>query len=192
MNRLQVVAATVLLAACSSGGGSVTTSSTTTRATETTAGAATTTTGEEIAMQLTSRAFEDAGVIPVRYTCDGDDVSPPLDISGVPVEAAVLALVMDDPDAPRGTWDHWIVFDMPVVDSIPEDVGSIGVAGRNSWDRVGYGGPCPPSGTHRYVFRLFALSAPLGLAEGATKADVLTAVEDSTLATATLTGTYSR
>ena len=143
-------------------------------------------------MRLTSSAFEHEGTIPPLYTCDGADVSPPLSLSGVPAEAATLALVVDDPDAPGRTWDHWVAFDIPVVADIAEDVGSLGLGGENSWGSVGYGGPCPPGGTHRYVLKLYALDTDLGLAEGATKAEVLEAMEGHVLAEATLMGRYSR
>ncbi len=143
-------------------------------------------------MQLKSMAFEHEGPIPQHYTCDGSDVSPPLSLSDVPAEAVSLALVMDDPDAPRGTWDHWVAFDIPVVTDIAEDVGSLGIGGKNSWGRIGYGGPCPPAGTHRYFFTVYALDAELGLAEGATKAEVLEAMEGHVLAKAALMGRYSR
>ena len=143
-------------------------------------------------MRLTSSAFEHEGTIPPLYTCDGADVSPPLSLSGVPAEAATLALVVDDPDAPGRTWDHWVAFDIPVVADIAEDVGSLGLGGENSWGSVGYGGPCPPGGTHRYFLKLYALDTDLGLAEGATKAEVLEAMEGHVLAEATLMGRYSR
>ena len=143
-------------------------------------------------MHLTSTAFDHEGTIPSRYTCDGNDVSPPLSLSGLPAETASLTLVMDDPDAPGGTWDHWVIFDIPVVTDIPEDVGSLGIGGANSWGRVGYGGPCPPSGTHRYFFSLYALDAELRLAEGATKTEVLEAMTGHVLAEAMLMGRYGR
>jgi Raf kinase inhibitor-like YbhB/YbcL family protein len=99
---------------------------------------------------------------------------------------------MDDPDAPGGTWDHWVAFDIPVSDVIAEGAEPLGIAGRNSWGRTGYGGPCPPSGTHRYVFRVYAVAETLGLSEGAPKDDVLSALETELLADATLTGLYGR
>ena len=143
-------------------------------------------------MHLTSTAFEHEGTIPPLYTCDDGDVSPPLSLSGVPAETATLALIMDDPDAPRRTWVHWVAFDIPVVADIAEDVGSLGIGGENSWGSTGYGGPCPPGGTHRYFFRLYALDTELGLAEGATKAEVLEAMVGHMLAEATLMGRYTR
>jgi hypothetical protein len=143
-------------------------------------------------MHLTSTAFDHEGTIPPRYTCDGSDVSPPLSLSDVPAETASLALVMDDPDAPGGTWDHWVIFDIPVATNIAEDVGSLGTGGTNSWGRVGYGGPCPPGGTHRYFFSLYALDAELGLAKGATKTEVFEAMAGHVLAEAMLMGRYGR
>lgn len=143
-------------------------------------------------MHLTSTVFDHEGAIPSRYTCDGRDISPPLALSDVPAETASLVLVMDDPDAPGDTWDHWVIFDIPVVTDIPEDVGSLGIGGVNSWGRVGYGGPCPPGGTHRYFFSLYALDSELSLAEGATKTEVLEAMAGHVLAEAMLMGRYTR
>ncbi len=151
-----------------------------------------TTAMEEATMRLTSPAFADGEAIPISFTCDGDDLSPPLEIAGIPDGTVSLVLVMDDPDAPRGTWDHWVAFDIPPVASIPEAVVELGQGGRNSWGRIGYGGPCPPSGTHRYVFTVHALAGTLGLDAGATKAEVLAAVGPLRLGSAVLTGTYRR
>lgn len=146
---------------------------------------------EEETMELTS-VFEDQDAIPAEYTCDGDDVSPPITIEGLPAETRTLALIVDDPDAPGGTFDHWIAFDIPPSDDIPEDVSDLGTSGRNSAGELGYKGPCPPSGSHRYIFRIYALDTELGLPEGATKDEVLTAAEDHVLGQGTLVGTYSR
>lgn len=143
-------------------------------------------------MELTSPAFDHQASIPARFTCDGDDVSPAVTISSVPDEAVSLALIVDDPDAPGGTWDHWVAFDIAPTTSIPENVGAIGTDGSNSWGRRGYGGPCPPSGTHRYFFTVLALDSELGLAEGATKGEVRAASDGHVLAEATLMGTYAR
>lgn len=146
----------------------------------------------ETGMQLTSSAFEHEGVIPERYTCDGADVSPPLTLSDVPSAAVTFVLVMDDPDAPGGVWDHWIAYDIPTDTAIPEAVGSLGTPGKNSWGRTDYGGPCPPSGTHRYFFSVYALDTNLGLGPGVDKAQVLDALTGHVLAEATLMGRYSR
>ncbi len=180
---LPLLAVLIVAGACASGPSTASTSSATT---------ATTTTTEESTMRLTSPAFDDGGPIPVRYTCDGEDVSPPLDIADLPEGTQTLVLVMDDPDAPVGTWDHWVAYDITPAASIPEDIGALGTAGRNSWGRTGYGGPCPPSGTHGYIFVIHALSGWLDLGEGATKSAVLAAAEPLRLDSATLTGTYSR
>ena len=143
-------------------------------------------------MHLTSSAFEDGDSIPERYTCDGLDVSPPLTIEDVPADTAALVLVMDDPDAPSGVWDHWIAYDIPVATGIEEAAVSLGTTGRNSWGRMAYGGPCPPGGTHRYVFTLYALDTRLELGSGADKASVIAATADHVLAEAKLVGRYSR
>ena len=141
-------------------------------------------------MRLTSTAFEDQASIPAEYTCDGEDVSPPLHIEAIPEEAQTLVLIVDDPDAPSGTWDHWVAFDIDPVSDIPRDVGALGTAGTNSSGTTGYGGPCPPSGSHRYVHQIYALDTSLGLGEGATKGEVFNAMEGHVLAEATLTGLY--
>ncbi len=143
-------------------------------------------------MHLSSPAFTNGGTIPVRHTCDGDDVSPPLDIDGTPEATRSLVLVMEDPDAPRGTWDHWVAYDIEPVAHIPEGVPSLGTPGRNSWGRRGYGGPCPPSGTHRYVFRIFALDRTLGLPPDLPKDRILAALDGHVLAEAVLIGLYGR
>lgn len=146
---------------------------------------------EEDTMEVTS-AFEDQQPIPRVYGCDGDDTSPPLSVAGIPEGSRTLALIVDDPDAPSGTFDHWVAFDIPPSADIPEGVGELGTAGVNSSGSLGYTGPCPPSGTHRYFFRLYALDTELGLAEGATKQEVRDAAEGHVLARGTLMGTYQR
>ena len=144
-------------------------------------------------MKLTSTAFTHNNPIPSEYTCDGLDLSPPFGISDVPSNTKSFALVMDDPDAPVGTWDHWIVFNIPSsTRQIPKGTEPNGVGGRNSWGRTGYGGPCPPSGTHRYFFKLYALDTILNLPEGATKKDLEKAMQGHIIAKAELMGTYKR
>jgi len=147
---------------------------------------------EENAMELTSSVFANEATIPARYTCDGEDISPPLEISGIPSGTTSLVLVMDDPDAPVGVWDHWVAFNIEPRDTIPEAIEDLGTPGNNSWGRTGYGGPCPPSGTHRYFFTVYALDTVLDLVAGSGKEDVLTATEGKVLAEATLMGRYSR
>ncbi len=150
----------------------------------------------EAAMTLTIRspAFDDGARIPVRYTADGPDLSPPLRISGVPVGTASLALIVDDPDAPVGTWVHWVVWNVPPgAPSFPEGGTPDGaVEGRNSWGRSGWGGPSPPSGTHRYFFKVYALDTVLDLPPTAGKDQLVRAMEGHVLAKAQLMGTYSR
>ena len=143
-------------------------------------------------MELSSPDFVPEGAIPPRFTCDGADESPELNIEGIPEDTVSLALIMDDPDASAGTFDHWVVFDVEPTEVIPANVGDVGISGANSWSRLGYGGPCPPSGTHRYFFRILALDTVLGLEEGATKADVLAAADGHVLGEAVLMGTYGR
>src|SRR3989338_2420563 len=148
---------------------------------------------EAVNMKLISQAFSNSGVIPSEYTCDGSDVSPPLQINDVPKNAKSLVLISDDPDAPVGTWDHWVVFNIPAtITEIPKGTEPKCVEGRNSWGKTGYGGPCPPSGTHRYFFKLYALDTTLNLPEGSTKKQIETAMQGHILAKAELMGTYKR
>ena len=156
----------------------------------TTTTAASTTQGE--VMELTSPDFQSEGPIPARSSCDGADESPELNLAGIPEDTVSLALIMDDPDASSGTWDHWVAFNIEPTGVIPADVGDLGTGGLNSWKRLGYGGPCPPSGTHRYFFKVLALDTALGLEEGATKDEVLAAADGHVLGDATLMGTYQR
>jgi Raf kinase inhibitor-like YbhB/YbcL family protein len=143
-------------------------------------------------MRLTSTAFEPGTDIPAPFTCDGQDVSPPLSLQDIPAATVSLVLIMDDPDAPGGTWDHWIAYDIPLTTEIPQGVRDLGTAGRNSWGRTGYGGPCPPRGAHRYVLAVYALDTSLGLPAGADKPSVLEAIEGHVLAEARLMGRYQR
>jgi Raf kinase inhibitor-like YbhB/YbcL family protein len=142
-------------------------------------------------MKLTSPSFKHNGRIPVMFTCDGENINPALDIEDIPEDAGSLALIVDDPDAPGGTFDHWIVFDIPVSSGIGEN--SVpGVQGTNDFKRKDYGGPCPPSGEHRYVFRIFALDDKLDLAEGAGRDEMERAMEGHVLESAELVGLYGR
>jgi len=143
---------------------------------------------------LSSPAFSDGGVIPTRHTCDGEDLSPQLDWQNIPAATRSLALIADDPDAPMGTWVHWVLFDIPPdVTGLPEGVKGIGIQGKNDSRRLGYAGPCPPKGpAHRYYFKLYALDTTLGLKEGATKADVEKAMQGHILAQGQLMGKYGR
>ena len=144
-------------------------------------------------MKLTSSAFTNNGAIPSEFTCDGNDVSPPLSMSDVPPNAKSLVLIMDDPDAPVGTWDHWVVFNIaPSTKEISQGVEPQGIGGKNSWGKTGYGGPCPPSGTHRYFFKLYALDTELDLREGAGKKDIESAMQGHIIEKAELMGTYKK
>jgi len=152
-----------------------------------------------MAMTLTSTAFVHEGGIPERHTCDGADISPPLTFGDVPKTTGSLALVCDDPDAPAGVWDHFVLYNLsPATPGLPEGLHSAerypdgSLSGRNSWGRCGYGGPCPPRGVHRYYFTLYALDAMLELAPGATKGELLRAAKGHILASATLMGRYQR
>ncbi len=149
---------------------------------------------QKMALELTSSAFDQGGTIPQKYTCDGVDVSPPLTWSGVPNEAQSLALIADDPDAPRGTWVHWVLFNIsPDQDGLSEGIQGVGTGGRNDFGKPDYGGPCPPSGpAHRYFFKLYALDIELNLSLGATKADVEAAMQGHILAQGELMGKYGR
>jgi Raf kinase inhibitor-like YbhB/YbcL family protein len=141
-----------------------------------------------------SPAFQHEQPIPSRYTCDGDDQPPPLAWDGVPADAAAVALIVDDPDAPRGTFVHWVLLDMPTAttqldtDALPASA----VQAKNSAGRASYFGPCPPSGTHHYRFTIYALSQPTGLRDGAELDEALRAVESTATANGRLVGTYAR
>jgi Raf kinase inhibitor-like YbhB/YbcL family protein len=151
-------------------------------------------------MELTSEAFGTGESIPREHTCDGADRSPPLSWQGAPGGAASFALICDDPDAPVGTWDHWVIWNIPGTsmglpagvptdDTLPDGARQ----GKNGWKTNGYRGPCPPrGGPHRYFFRLYALDAILDLASGAAKGQLLKAMEGHILAEAELMGRYAR
>jgi Raf kinase inhibitor-like YbhB/YbcL family protein len=143
---------------------------------------------------LESDAFQNAEAIPARHTCEGEDVSPPLRWTNLPEGTQSLALVVDDPDAPRGVFTHWVAWDFdPDAGGLREGE-SAPTEGRNDFDTTGYRGPCPPPGhgRHRYVFRLYALGEKLELGAGAAKAELERAIEGRVLTTAELVGTYER
>ncbi|MDP3639898.1 MAG: YbhB/YbcL family Raf kinase inhibitor-like protein [Nanoarchaeota archaeon] len=152
-------------------------------------------------MKLTSPAFDHNGKIPAKYTCDGESISPPLQIADIPTAAKSLVLLMDDPDIPEfvkkryniSVWDHWVVFNIPpTTKNIPERKNPAGVLGKNTGGKNGYDGPCPPDREHRYFFKLYALDTTVTLSEGATKAEVERAMEKHVLAKAELVGRYER
>lgn len=145
-------------------------------------------------LKVSSSAFENNGNIPRKYTCDGMDVNPPLIIENVPTEARSLALIIDDPDAPMGTWVHWVVWNIdPKISEIKEDTVPKGsVQGINDFRKHEYGGPCPPSGTHRYFFKLYALNALLDLSLNSLKADLERVMKGHVIAQAQVIGLYRR
>ncbi|MBR9705838.1 YbhB/YbcL family Raf kinase inhibitor-like protein [Candidatus Pacearchaeota archaeon] len=143
-------------------------------------------------MEITCPDFENNEKIPIRFTGDGEDINPSLLFEDIPEDTKSLVLIMDDPDAPVGTWDHWLLFNLSIEaieikeNSIPESA----VVGRNSWGRTSYGGPNPPSGSHRYFFKLYAIDTMLDLSEGATKQELKSAIEGHVIAKAELVGLY--
>ena len=152
-----------------------------------------------MAIKLTSSAFAEGALIPRRHTCDGEDVSPPLALTGIPDGTQSIALICDDPDAPGGTWVHWVLYNLPadlfeLPAEIPGDetLSNGAVHGKNDFGRLGYGGPCPPGGTHRYFFKVYALDTKVSLAGGATKDMLLKAMEGHILAEGQLMGKYRR
>jgi len=145
-------------------------------------------------LQITSPVIPPNGMIPSKFTCDGADVSPPLSMFHIPEKTRSLALIVDDPDAPMGTWVHWVVWNiLPGAKEIPENsVPQGAIQGTNDFGKQGYEGPCPPSGTHRYYFKLYALDASLALKPGATKGQVEESMKGHVLAHAELLGHYRR
>ena len=149
-------------------------------------------------IKVTSSAFQHNWMIPEKFTCDGDNVSPPIEIGRVPEGAKFLALIMHDPDAPRaGGWTHWVKFNMKMnnelgIMNIEEGKEPEGVSGKGTGGNATYQGPCPPSGMHRYFFNVYALNTELALKEGATKAELESAMEGHILAKGELVGLYSR
>ena len=156
--------------------------------------------GASTPLELKSPAFTHGQVIPEKYTGDGTDVSPPLQWGNAPEGTKAYVLISDDPDAPVGTWVHWVVYDIPAdVTTIDEGLPTVETIlggakqGMNDFNALGYGGPAPPPGpAHRYFFKLYALSAPTGLGPGASKEDVLSAIDGKILGEAELVGTYQR
>jgi len=145
-------------------------------------------------MKITSPSFQENAFIPSKYTCDGENINPPLAISDVSADAKSLALIVDDPDAPVSTFVHWLVWNIsPSVSEIKEgNLPEGSVQGTNDFGKREYGGPCPPSGTHRYFFRLYALNQGLNLPEGARREELEKAMEGKIIDTAELVGKYSK
>src|SRR5947209_9179321 len=144
-------------------------------------------------MKITSSAFQEGGNIPSKFSCDGADTSPPLQISDIPSGAKSLVLIIDDPDAPSGLFTHWAVWNIsPQTSTIDEGSTPKGVQGTNDFGKSGYGGPCPPSGTHRYYFRIFALDREMDLSVGAKRSQLDTAMKSHVIAKGELMGQYAR
>ena len=146
---------------------------------------------EDKIMKLESLEFENNEFIPEKFSCDGEDINPGLIIEDIPEGTKRLALIVDDPDAPMGTWVHWVVFNIHVTDVIEENTVP-GTQGTNDFRKLEYGGPCPPSGTHRYFFKLYAIDEKLHIEEGCKKKELEEAMEGHILATAELIGLYQR
>ncbi|MCX7880602.1 MAG: YbhB/YbcL family Raf kinase inhibitor-like protein [Ignavibacteria bacterium] len=150
-------------------------------------------------IKISSTAFEHEGFIPAKYTCDGENISPPLKWSNPPEGTKSFVIINDDPDAPVGTWVHWVIYNIPpTTTSLPENIKPIPklpdgtLQGKNSWGKIGYGGPCPPSGIHRYFFKIYALNTILEIGSGATKEQVLKAMQGHILAEGSFFGKYKR
>ena len=150
-------------------------------------------------MKIISSAFEEGAMIPKKYTCDGIDISPALEWSLVPDGTKTFALICDDPDAPMGTWVHWVLFNLPGdIKKLSENVPPLEVLtngakqGKNDFGKIGYGGPCPPGGTHRYYFKVYALDEKINVEAGVTKSELLKAMEVHILSEGQLMGRYKR
>ena len=152
-----------------------------------------------MAIHLISSAFEEGAMIPSKYTCDGKDISPPLAWTSVPAGTKSFALICDDPDAPMGTWVHWVLYNLPTsVNKLPENIPPRPILdngaqqGKNDFRKLGYGGPCPPGGTHRYYFKLYALDAVFDVRPGLSKVELLKLIEGHNLGEGHLMGRYSK
>ena len=155
--------------------------------------------GKKMEIKVTSSAFAEGALIPAKYTCDGEDISPPLQWDSVHDGTKTIALISDDPDAPMGTWVHWVLFNLPaetreLQENIPpvETLPNGAKQGKSDFGRIGYGGPCPPSGTHRYFFKIYVLDTEIDLPAGAKKAQLVKAMEGHILAQGQLIGKYKR
>ncbi|MGH7950586.1 MAG: YbhB/YbcL family Raf kinase inhibitor-like protein [Limisphaerales bacterium] len=151
-------------------------------------------------IEITSAAFSEGGLIPQKYTCQGDDISPPLKWAAAPPNTKSFTLICEDPDAPTGAWTHWVIYNLPpnvteLSENVPktETISGGAKQGLNSFKKIGYGGPCPPAGKpHRYFFKMYALDAMLNLKSGVTKKELLKAMNGHVLAEGQLMGTYQR
>ncbi|MFH0874500.1 MAG: YbhB/YbcL family Raf kinase inhibitor-like protein [archaeon] len=142
-------------------------------------------------MRISSPAFQNGTQIPSKYTCDGNNINPALNIEKIPLGTKSLVLIVDDPDVQAGVWTHWVLYNIPIDVNITENT-IVGLKGKNSWGNTLYRGPCPPSGTHRYFFKLYAVDKELAFSEPPTKNLILSAINGHVIETAELTGTYSK
>ncbi len=142
-------------------------------------------------LQVTSPSFKENELMPAKYTCEGINVSPPLDIKNIPAQTKSIAIIMDDPDAAGGTYDHWIVWNLEPAQAIAENI-EAGILGRNGSGNTSYKGPCPPTGTHHYHFKVYALDMMLTLKEGSSKAELQTAMQEHIIANGDLVGLYQK
>lgn len=149
-----------------------------------------------MSLTLTSNAFKNGDGIPSQYSCDGKDISPELQWNNAPDGTQSFALIFDDPDAPMGTWVHWVLFNIPAnINQLSENINTLPkgtVVGNNSWGKASYGGPCPPDKEHRYFFKLYALDTTLDLPSGSTKKELEKAMQSHVLSNAELMGKYKR
>jgi Raf kinase inhibitor-like YbhB/YbcL family protein len=142
-------------------------------------------------LSISSPSFKHEGLIPRTYTCEGSNINPPLVIEGIPEETRSLALIVEDPDAPGGTFDHWLIWNIPPVKVIPEN-SRAGLEGMNSKGELGYTGPCPPSGSHRYFFKVYAVNILLDTQKGATKEKLEFALKNHTISEGEMIGLYKK
>lgn len=193
--RRTLVLTLISLAACSPAGDSTDTSAPDPTSSTTTRPATTTSTVPPV-LAISSPAFEEGAEIPAEYTCDGADISPELDLVGLPASTRSITVIVEDPDAPLGTWYHWVEYDIvaePGPFVIERDTSTIGVPGANSWNLEGYMGPCPPEGEeHEYVFRVYAVSTTLDLPAGVDASEVITAMDGHVVDSVEFTGIYGR
>jgi hypothetical protein len=149
-------------------------------------------------IKIESPAFNRNQIIPTKYTCDGENISPPLKWSNFPYRTVSFVIICDDPDAPGGNWVHWVIYNIPAKLQLNENIPNLErlpdgtMQGKNSWGKIGYGGPCPPSGTHKYIFKIYALDNFLDIPGGATKKEVLQAMNGKVIAKGELIGKYKR
>lgn len=142
-------------------------------------------------IKVRSSAFSHGGHIPMKYTCEGENVNPPLEFDGLPENTKSLALIVEDPDAPKGVYDHWLLWNISQKGNISEN-SNPGTTGKNSFGNTGYGGPCPPSGSHRYFFKVYALDNQLDLGTGADKKQLLEAIKDHVLGSGEIMAHYQK